>query len=127
LFFAEDDEYCYFVKGSIINENGKHHKDSGTPKHSRTAKPGKSILKLVKKDEINGIRTRGQGKKATFDITIDIPKNEKGMEDTTISPNTADNSNLSCNSNLLLLMNAPLINTRGRSSILLPANAGKLA
>lgn len=66
------------------------------------------------------------------------------MEDTTISPNTADNSNSSakksgdtsdteklldrdCNSNLLLLMNAPLINTRGRSSILLPANAGKLA
>ena len=59
LMFAEDDEYCYFVKGSIINENSKHCKDSGTPKHSRTAKPGKSILKLVKKDDINGAKARG--------------------------------------------------------------------
>lgn len=59
LIFAEDDEYCYFVKGSIINENNnKHHKDSGTPKHSRTAKPGKSILKFVKREETNGNKTR---------------------------------------------------------------------
>jgi len=63
--------------------------------------------------------------------------------DTSIPPNTADNSNSygkksgdtrdteklldKDNSIMNLLMNAPLINTRGRSSILLPANAGKLA
>jgi hypothetical protein len=65
------------------------------------------------------------------------------MMDTSITPNTADNSNSSGkksgdtrdteklldkdNSILNLLMSAPLINTRGRSSILLPANAGKIA
>ena len=49
LKFAEDDEYSYFVKGSIINEGNKHPKDSTTPKHSRAAQPGKSILKVRNK------------------------------------------------------------------------------
>lgn len=76
LKFAEDDEYSYFVKGSIINENSKHQKDSSTPKHSRTAKPGKSILKI--RNKVNGnpndlqIRPT-QGRKKTFDVSVDIP------------------------------------------------------